>query len=59
MAALEYYMESRGLTRKDLEPWIGSRSRVSEILNRKRHLTINMIRKLRTNLHISADALIR
>ena len=56
--AILYHMESRGLTRKDLEPHVGSRARVSEILNRKRPLTLNMIRKLYTGLGISADVLI-
>jgi HTH-type transcriptional regulator/antitoxin HigA len=44
--AIEYHMESRGLSRKDLEPFIGSRARVSEILNRKRRLSLHMIRAL-------------
>ena len=44
--ALEYFVESRGWTRKDLEPYIGSRGRVSEIMSRKRPLTITMIRNL-------------
>ena len=54
-----YYMESRGLSRSDLEPFIGSRARVSEVLNRKRPLTIYMIRKLHTGLGIPAEILIR
>ena len=57
--ALLYYMESRGLTRKDLEPYLGSRARVAEILNRRRPLTIEMIRKLHHGLGISAEILIR
>ena len=57
--AIIYYMESRGLTRRDLEPYLGSRSRVSEILNRKRALTIDMIRKLHVDLGIPADVLIQ
>jgi len=57
--AIIYYMESRGLTRRELEPYIGSRSRVSEILNRKRALTIDMIRKLHSGLGIPADVLIK
>lgn len=57
--ALLYYMESRGLTRKDLEPYLGSRARVAEVLNRRRPLTIDMIRKLHRGLGISADVLIR
>jgi HTH-type transcriptional regulator/antitoxin HigA len=38
--AIEYHMESRGLTRRDLEPYIGSRARVAEVLNRRRALSI-------------------
>jgi len=57
--ALLYYMESRGLTRRDLEPYLGSRARVAEVLNRRRPLTIEMIRKLHSGLGISAEVLIR
>jgi HTH-type transcriptional regulator/antitoxin HigA len=57
--AILYYMESRGLSRSDLEPYIGSRARVSEVLNRKRPLTIYMIRKLHTGLGIPAEILIQ
>ena len=57
--ALLYHMESRGLTRRDLEPFLGSRARVAEVLNRRRPLTIDMIRKLHDGLGISADVLIR
>lgn len=57
--AIEYYMESRGLSRRDLEPYIGSRARVSEILNRKRRLSLNMIRKLEAGLGIPAEILIQ
>ena len=56
--ALKYYMESRGLSRKDLEPYIGSRARVSEVLNRKRPLTLKMIQKLNMDLGIPAEVLI-
>ena len=59
VAALEYYMESRGLTRRDLEPYLGSRARVAEVLNRKRGLSIEMIRRLHQGLGISADILIQ
>jgi HTH-type transcriptional regulator / antitoxin HigA len=52
-------MESRGLTRRDLEPYLGTRARVAEVLNRRRPLTIEMIRKLHAGLGISADVLIR
>jgi HTH-type transcriptional regulator / antitoxin HigA len=57
--AILYYMESRGLTRHDLEPAIGSRARVAEILNRKRPLTLEMIRRLHQQLGIPAQTLIQ
>ena len=57
--ALLYDMESRGLKRRDLEPYFGSRARVAEVLNRRRPLTIEMIRKLHAGLGISAEVLIR
>jgi len=57
--AIKYYMESRGLSRSDIEPFIGSRARVSEILNRKRALSLNMIRKLSAGLGIPAEILIQ
>ena len=57
--ALLYHMESRGLTRRDLEPYLGSRARVAEVLNRRRPLTIAMIRKLNSGLGISAEVLSR
>ena len=56
--AINYFMESRGLTRKDLEPYIGTRACVSEVLNWKRPLTLNMIRRLNSELGISAGVLI-
>ena len=59
VAALEYYLESRGLTRKALEPFIGSANRVSEILNRRRHLSIEMIRRLEAGTGIPASVLIQ
>jgi HTH-type transcriptional regulator/antitoxin HigA len=52
-------MESRGLTRRDLEPYIGSRARVSEVLNRRRALTLEMIRKLHQGLGVLAEVLIQ
>jgi len=57
--AIEYYMESRGLSRQDLEPYIGSRARVSEILNRRRRLTLRMIRNLEAGLGIPAGILVQ
>jgi HTH-type transcriptional regulator / antitoxin HigA len=57
--AIQYYMEARGWSRRELEACIGSRARVSEILSRKRSLTLEMIRKLHEQLGIPADVLIR
>lgn len=57
--AIEYAMESKGFTRKDLESCIGSRARVSEILNKKRKLTLAMIRKLYVKFNIPAWVLIQ
>jgi HTH-type transcriptional regulator/antitoxin HigA len=56
---LLHVMEARGLTRKDLEPYIGSRARVAEVLNRVRPLTLEMIRRLAAGLKLPADVLIR
>src|SRR5437667_8171205 len=56
--AILFAMEQRGLSRRDLEPFIGSRARVAEVLNRKRSLTLPMIRRLHTGLGIPAEALI-
>lgn len=55
VAVLEYYMESRGLSRSDLIPYLGSKERVSEVLNRKRGLSLEMIRRLHAGLGIPAD----
>ena len=52
---LEYYMESRGLNRSDLIVYLGSKERVSEVLNRKRGLSLEMIRRLHNGLGIPAD----
>ncbi len=57
--AIEYLMERLGLSRRDLEPYVGSRARVSEILNRKRPLSLRMIRKLEAALNIPASILIQ
>ncbi len=57
--AIKFRMEQRGLTRKDLEPLIGSRARVAEVLNRKRSLSIDMIRRLNEELGIPAEILIQ
>jgi HTH-type transcriptional regulator / antitoxin HigA len=57
--AIKFRMEQQGLTRKDLRPLIGTRTRVAEVLNRKRSLSISMIRRLHEGLGIAADILIR
>lgn len=57
--AIRFRMEQQGLTRKDLEPMIGPRNRVADVLNRKRSLSIEMIRQLHDRLGISAEVLIR
>ncbi|MFZ4580807.1 MAG: helix-turn-helix domain-containing protein [Myxococcota bacterium] len=56
--AIRFRMEQLGLTRKDLEPLLGSRARVSEVLSRKRPLTLAMIHRLRQGLGLSADVLL-
>lgn len=57
--AIQFRMEQQGLTRKDLEKYIGSQSKVSEILNRKRPLSIAMIRALHQGLGIPAEVLLQ
>jgi HTH-type transcriptional regulator/antitoxin HigA len=57
--AIQYHMESRGLCRRDLEPYLGSRARVAEVLNRKRPLSLEMIRRLHAGLGIAAEVLIQ
>jgi HTH-type transcriptional regulator / antitoxin HigA len=58
IAAIEFRMEQRGMTRKDLEKALGGKSRVSEVLNRRRALTVSMIRKLSRSFDIPSDVLI-
>jgi HTH-type transcriptional regulator/antitoxin HigA len=58
VAIIKFQMEQQGLTRKDLEPMIGSRARVSEVLTGKRTLTLPMIRRLHADLGIPVDLLI-
>jgi len=57
--AIKFRMEQQGLKPKDLEPMIGKSNRVYEVLNRKRPLTIGMIRKLHSGLGIPAQSLIQ
>jgi len=57
--AIRYHMEQGGLQPRDLIPFIGSRNRVHEVLNRRRELTLNMIRRLHEGLGIPAESLIK
>lgn len=59
IAAIEFMMEQKGLSRRALEPAIGSRGRVSEVLTRKRPLTLPMVRELSALLDIPAAILIQ
>ena len=56
--AIKFRMEQMNLTRKDLEPLIGPRGRVAEVLNRRRPLSLSMIRSLHHKLHIPLESLI-
>jgi HTH-type transcriptional regulator/antitoxin HigA len=56
---LTHVMEARGMTRKDLEPYIGPRGRVSDIMNRIRPMSLEMIRRLSEGLNLPAEVLIR
>jgi HTH-type transcriptional regulator/antitoxin HigA len=57
--AIVFCMDQRRLTRADLAPYLGGRGRVSEVLNRRRPLTLAMIRRLHAGLGIPADVLVR
>ena len=59
IAAILFMMEQKGLTRRDLEPAIGSRARVAEVMNRRRMLTLPMIRRLTVLLDLPASVLIQ
>jgi HTH-type transcriptional regulator/antitoxin HigA len=59
IALLQFVMEQKGIGRAALQPMIGSRGRVSEIMTRKRALTLPMIRKLQAGLGLPADVLVR
>lgn len=56
--AIKFRMEQQGLTQKDLEPYIGSSGRVSEVLNHKRRLSLQMIKRLHDGLHIPYESLL-
>ena len=58
ITAIQFRMEQQGLARRDLEPMIGTRARVSEVLTGKRGLTLDMVRRVKSGLGISADLLI-
>jgi HTH-type transcriptional regulator/antitoxin HigA len=59
IAAIEFMMAQKQLSRRDIEPAIGSRARVSEILNRRRPLTLPMVRALSRLLALPADILVQ
>ena len=59
IGAIKYYMDLKGLAPRDLVPFIGSRNRVHEVLNRKRALTLKMIWRLHEGLGIPAESLIK
>lgn len=59
VAAIRHHMEQNGLAAKNLIPYLGSRSRVYEVLNRKRPLSLKMIRQLHKGLGIPAESLIK
>lgn len=59
IVAIQHRMEAMGMERKDLEPLLGSKSRVSEVLNRKRKLTMEMVRNLHAAMQLPAEALIQ
>ncbi|MEZ8082833.1 helix-turn-helix domain-containing protein [Enterovibrio norvegicus] len=57
--AIKFRMEQQGLEPEDMVKFLGTRSRVTEVLKRQRRLTINMIRKLNEGLHIPLDCLVK
>ena len=59
IAMLEFVLETRGLTRKHLEPYIGTRQRVWDIMEKRRRLTLPMIRRLSQGLNLPVDVLIQ
>jgi HTH-type transcriptional regulator/antitoxin HigA len=56
--AIKFRMEQQGLTPKDLEPYLGSSGRVSEILNHRRGLSLQMVKRLHDGLHIPYESLL-
>lgn len=59
IAAIRFRMEQQGLEDKDLVQFLGQRSRVTEVLNRQRGLSISMIRKLHQGLNIPLECLVK
>jgi len=59
IAMIEFAMEARGITRKQLEPYIGTRQRVWDIMEKRRRLTLPMIRRLSRGLSIPVDVLVQ
>ena len=57
--AIKFHMDQKGLDPRDLIPFIGSRNRVHEVLNRRRPLTLKMIRRLHEGLGIPVESLIK
>jgi HTH-type transcriptional regulator/antitoxin HigA len=56
--AIKFRMEQQGLSQKDLEPFIGSSGRVSEVMNHKRRLSLQMVKRLHDGLHIPYESLL-
>lgn len=56
--AIKFRMEQQGLTKKDIEPFIGTSGRVSEVLNHKRPLSLKMVKRLHEGLHIPYESLL-
>jgi HTH-type transcriptional regulator / antitoxin HigA len=57
--AILFRMEQLGMSRNDLKPYIGDTGRISEVLNRRRNLSISMIRRLHENLNIPYESLMK
>ncbi len=59
ISLLEFVMDQQGLTRKELEPYLGPRQRVYDVMERRRPLSLTMIRRLASELHLPAELLIQ
>ena len=58
LEAIKFRLDQQGLTTRDLEPFIGSSGRVSEVLNRKRKLSLSMVKRLHDGLRIPYESLL-